>query len=452
MIDNKDSKTRWRRYMLKELEHFIWSYMAIPTLLLVSAIFTFYYKGAQFKFGAMIRCLTKRGDDRGGVSSFQSFTMALAARVGVGSLAGVALGIYIGGPGSIFWMWISAFITAAASFAESTLAQLYKKRDGQLFVGGPAYYIEYGLHKKGFAIIYAIIIILTYTFGFSAIQANTIATSFRDVLSIPPIVTGIALAVLSGLIIFGGASSIANITSKFVPIMALFYIGIGVAVMLTNINYIPVFFTTILKDAFQPSPLIGGTVMFTIITGVKRGVFSNEAGMGSGAHAAAVTDSEYPIEQGYIQAFGVYITTLLICTITAFLIMVTDAISVATNHSNGIEMTQYALTVLFGPIGGIILSIAIFFFAFSTILTGYFYGESNVKYLFRNEKILLPIRVLVLIVITIAACGSASLIWSLVDIGVGLTATINVIALCYLAPEVKKYLVKLPNNKRSSRK
>lgn len=435
--------------MVKELEHFIWSYLAIPTLLLISVIFTFYYKGVQFKLGTMIKCLTKGVTNKEGFSSFQSFAMALAARVGVGSLAGVALGIYIGGPGSIFWMWISAFITAAASFAESTLAQIYKKKDGNLFVGGPAYYIEYGLHKKGFAMIYAIIIILTYTFGFSAIQANTIATSFRDVLSIPPLVTGIGLAMLSGTIIFGGASSVAKITSKIVPIMALFYIGIGVLVMIMNLDYIPTFFITIFEDAFKPSPLIGGTVMFTIITGVKRGVFSNEAGMGSGAHAAAVTDSEYPVEQGYIQAFGVYVTTLLICTITAFLIIVTNAITIADTYANGIEITQYALTLLFGPIGGVILSVAIFFFAFSTILTGYFYGESNVKYLFNDSKILFPIRLTVLIVIIISACGSASLIWSLVDIGVGLTATINVIALCYLASQVKEELIKFKNSKKS---
>lgn len=435
--------------MVKELEHFIWSYLAIPTLLLISVIFTFYYKGVQFKLGTMIKCLTKGVTNKEGFSSFQSFAMALAARVGVGSLAGVALGIYIGGPGSIFWMWISAFITAAASFAESTLAQIYKKKDGNFFVGGPAYYIEYGLHKKGFAMIYAIIIILTYTFGFSAIQANTIATSFRDVLSIPPLVTGIGLAMLSGTIIFGGASSVAKITSKIVPIMALFYIGIGVLVMIMNLDYIPTFFITIFEDAFKPSPLIGGTVMFTIITGVKRGVFSNEAGMGSGAHAAAVTDSEYPVEQGYIQAFGVYVTTLLICTITAFLIMVTNAITIADTYANGIEITQYALTLLFGPIGGVILSVAIFFFAFSTILTGYFYGESNVKYLFNDSKILFPIRLTVLIVIIISACGSASLIWSLVDIGVGLTATINVIALCYLASQVKEELIKFKNSKKS---
>ncbi len=435
--------------MIKELEHFIWSYLAIPTLLLISVIFTFYYKGVQFKIGTMIKCLTKGGANKEGVSSFQSFTMALAARVGVGSLAGVALGIYIGGPGSIFWMWISAFITAAASFAESTLAQIYKKKDGNIFVGGPAYYIEYGLHKKGFAMIYAIIIILTYTFGFSAIQANTIATSFRDVLSIPPLITGIGLALLSGAIIFGGASSVAKITSKIVPIMALFYIGIGVLVMIMNLDYIPTFFITIFEDAFKPSPLIGGTVMFTVITGVKRGVFSNEAGMGSGAHAAAVTDSEYPVEQGYIQAFGVYVTTLMICTITAFLIMVTNAITIADTYANGIEITQYALTLLFGPIGGVILSIAIFFFAFSTILTGYFYGESNVKYLFNDSKILFPIRLTVLIVIIISACGSASLIWSLVDIGVGLTATINVIALCYLASQVKEELRRVKKSKKS---
>lgn len=430
--------------LVKDLEHIIWSYLAIPILLFVSLIFTFYFQGVQFRFKKMIQCLTKKSSNSS-VSSFQSFTMALAARVGVGSLAGVALGIYIGGPGSVFWMWISALITAAASFVESTLAQLYKKRDGDIYIGGPAYYIEYGMHQKGFAVIYAFIIVLTYTFGFSAIQANTIATSFRDVLSIPPLLTGVGLALITSMIIFGGASTIAKMTSKIVPIMALFYIGIGLFVMITHYDYIPTFFMTIFQDAFQPSPLIGGTVMYTIITGIKRGVFSNEAGMGSGAHAAAVTNSDNPTDQGYIQSFGVYVTTLFICTITAFLIMVTNAVEVGTTHSNGIELTQYALTELFGPIGGVILAISIFFFAFSTILTGYFYGECNVKYLCKNEKILYPVRVIVLIVILISSIGSASLIWSLVDLGVALTATINVMALCYLAKEVKVIM----NKKRS---
>ncbi len=430
--------------LVKDLEHIIWSYLAIPILLFVSLIFTFYFQGVQFRFKKMIQCLTKKSSNSS-VSSFQSFTMALAARVGVGSLAGVALGIYIGGPGSVFWMWISALITAAASFVESTLAQLYKKRDGDIYIGGPAYYIEYGMHQKGFAVIYAFIIVLTYTFGFSAIQANTIATSFRDVLSIPPLLTGVGLALITSMIIFGGASTIAKMTSKIVPIMALFYIGIGLFVMITHFDYIPTFFMTILQDAFQPSPLIGGTVMYTIIIGIKRGVFSNEAGMGSGAHAAAVTNSDNPTDQGYIQSFGVYVTTLFICTITAFLIMVTNAVEVGTTHSNGIELTQYALTELFGPIGGVILAISIFFFAFSTILTGYFYGECNVKYLCKNEKILYPVRVIVLIVILISSIGSASLIWSLVDLGVALTATINVMALCYLAKEVKVIM----NKKRS---
>lgn len=385
----------------------------------------------------MLRCLTSKSCNNSSVSSFQSFTMALAARVGVGSLAGVALGIYIGGPGSVFWMWVSTFITAAASFVESTLAQIYKKRDGNLYIGGPAYYIEYGMHQKGFAIIYAFIIILTYTFGFSAIQTNTIATSFKDVLSIPPLLTGVGLALITSMIIFGGASNIAKITSKIVPIMALFYIGIGLFVIVTNLDYVPTFFITIFKDAFQPSPLIGGTVMYTIITGIKRGVFSSEAGMGSGAHAAAMCDNHNPTEQGYIQSFGVYVTGILVCTITAFLIMVTNAVEVGSTLSNGIELTQYALTQLFGPIGGIILAIAIFFFAFSTILTGYFYGECNLKYLFNNDNVLYLVRIIVLIVILASAIGSASLIWSLVDVGVGLTATINIMALCYLAKEVK---------------
>ncbi|MGL4338581.1 MAG: alanine/glycine:cation symporter family protein [Turicibacter sp.] len=433
---------------LKEFEHVIWTFFAIPVLMLISILFTFYYKGVQFRFKDMIRSLTKKNSN-GGISSFQSFTMALAARVGVGSLAGVALAIYIGGPGSIFWIWMSAFITAAASFAESTLAQIYKRRDGNLFVGGPAYYIQYGLNKKSFAAIYAIVIIFTYTFGFSAIQANTIATSFSQVLNIQPILTGIGLAILSSFIIFGGTQAIAKTTSKIVPIMALFYILIGIFVMFLNITYIPIFFKTIIEEAFGVNQLAGGALGITIITGIKRSVFCSEAGMGSGAHAAAISDNEFAVEQGFIQAFGVYVTTLLICTITAFLIMVTNAVSIGTPHSNGIEMTQYALTSLFGPLGGILLTVAIFFFAFSTILTGYFYGESNIKYLYNNEKLLNIVRLLVIIVIIIASCGSPSLIWTVVDIGVALTATINVIALCYLAPQVKVELRKYLKSKKS---
>ncbi len=428
--------------LLENIETFIWTFLAIPTLMVVSIFMTFYYRGVQFRFVKMFKSIMTKEKVEGGISSFQSLTMALAARVGVGSLAGVALAIYIGGPGSIFWMWVCAFLTAAASFTESTLAQMYKKRDGNIFVGGPAYYIESGIGSKGFGVLYAVVIILTYTFGFTAIQSNTIATSFSEILNITPAITGILLSLLTALIIFGGTTTIAQTTAKIVPVMAIAYIGIGIYVMALNLDYIPVFFKTIFEGAFGFDQISGATVGMIIATGFKRSVFCSEAGMGSGAHAAATTNSKNPTDQGYIQALGVYITMFLISTITAFLIMITDAQLIGTSNSNGIEMTQYALNTLFGNLGSYFLTLAIFFFAFSTILTGYFYGESNIKYLFKNERYLNIVRIITLLIIIVAALASPSIIWSLVDIGVGVTATINVIAIALLARQVKRKLQK----------
>ena len=419
---------------------FLWTYMTIPVLIFVSIYMTLYYHGVQFRFTNMLRVATTKSNNTGEISAFQSLTMALAARVGVGSLAGIGLALYIGGPGSLFWMWVCALLTAAASFAESTLAQMFKRRDKNIFVGGPAYYIESGIGSKRFGILYAVVIILTYTFGFTAIQSNTIATSFADVLQLNHITTGILLALLTGLIIYGGTETIAKTSSKIVPFMAIAYVLLGIYVIFTNLDYVPVFFTTIFQDAFGFSQISGGTLGAIIATGFKRSVFCSEAGMGSGAHAAATTNSKNPTDQGYIQALGVYITMFLISTITAFLIMVTDATSIANSSSNGIEITQYALTSLFGELGGYFLTIAIFFFAFSTILTGYFYGESNIKYLFNNDKYLNVVRFLTILTIIISAIASPSLLWSLVDLGVGITAIINVIAIFLLAKKVKKYI------------
>jgi len=427
--------------MISTAERLIWSYLTIPLLISISLVFTFYLKGSQFQFKKMVRSLAKKTPNSR-VSPLQSLALALASRVGVGSLAGVSLAIYTAGPGSIFWMWISVFITTAASFIESTLAQIYKMKDQTGFVGGPAYYIQNGLKNRTFAMIYALVIILAYTLGFSAVQMNTIATSFESSLSIPPIITGIALAVVTSLIIFGGISAITKLVSKVVPIVAIFYVGLGLVVFLTHLNYVPTFITTIITDAFKPAPFVGGTMMFTVLTGMKRGIFSNEAGLGSGAHAAAVTNNEYPTEQGYIQAFGVYLTTLIVVTITAFLIMVTDAANIGIHSGNGIELTEFAMIALFGRIGGPLLALSIFFFGFSTVLTAYFYGEANVKFLTNNYKMLIALRLLVIGVVFISAISSARMIWSLVDIGTGVTAIINLFAILLLSSQVKSYLAR----------
>jgi AGCS family alanine or glycine:cation symporter len=247
---------------------------------------------------------------------------------------------------------------------------------------------------------------------------------------------------LSAAIIFGGAASITRLAGKVVPLIAIFYIGIGVVVFLTNLSFVPEFFVTIFSQAFRPTSAIGGTVAFTIMAGLKRGIFSNEAGLGSGAHSAAVTDSEHPTEQGYLQAFGVYLTTLVVTTITAFLILVTDAPNMVATAGNGIELTGFAMTTLFGDLGAYLLTVAIFFFGFTTIPTAYFYGESNLRFLSQKKLPVLILRCCVLAVVFFSTIISPRVIFSLVDIGTGITAIINLIALQLLLPQVKKQLKK----------
>lgn len=428
--------------IIQLVEQTIWVYLTIPLLLAISLMFTFYLKGPQFRLGKMLAALTKKTPGSP-VSPTQSLALALAARVGVGSLGGVALAIAIGGPGAIFWMWISALLTASASFAESTLAQMFKRKDREGFFGGPAYYIQDGLKNRPLAVTYAIMIILTYTLGFSAVQTNTIAASFHNTLAIPPLATGMALTALTASIIFGGATLITKMAGKVVPIIAIFYLGMGLIVMFTRFEFIPEFFRLIFTGAFQPAPLmggVGGSVIFTVMTGLKRGIFSNEAGLGSGAHPAAITDSEHATEQGYIQAFGVYLTTLVVTTVTAFLILVTDAHHLVATGGTGIELTQFAMNSLFGNTGTYLLALSIFFFGFTTIPTAYFYGESNMKFLFKKRWTLTILRWAVLLAVFFSSFTSARLIFSLADIGTGLTAIINLIALQLLSKKLWAYI------------
>lgn len=424
---------------LQQWVQFIWTYLTIPLLFSVSLFFTFYLGGVQFQFGKMFSALNAKNEDSA-VTPVQSLFMALAAKVGVGSLAGVALAISVGGPGSIFWMWVSTFITTAASFAESTLSQIFKMRDEDRFIGGPAYYIRYGMKNKVAAISYAVIIILTYTFGFSAVQINTIAASFESSLRIPALATGIILTLLTGGILMGGATGITKLVSKFVPIVSCFYVGLGAIVVFMNLGYVGEFLTTIISDAFTGSSIVGGSVAGTLMVGLQRGIFSNEAGLGSGAHAASMTNSQNPTEQGYIQAFGVYLTTFVIITITAFMLMVTGAPAMASQIGGGIQLTQYAMSALFGPVGNYLLTLAIFLFGFSTVPTAYFYGESNIKFLTRNPKAVPVLRLLVMAVVFFSALSSSTFIWSLVDLGTGITSTINLIALIALSAQVKNAL------------
>lgn len=412
---------------------------AIATVLLVGC--GFYYtirlNFIQFAFKEMFSSLKKDKHDRNNISPFETLTLALAARIGVGSLAGIALGIYQGGIGVIFWIWMSSLLTIPNTFVESVLAVIYRERDGKFYKGGPAYYISKGLGYKKLAIIYAIIISLCYLGGFLAIQSNTIAVSISDFSSIPNYVTGIVVALISFFIIYKGLKSITSFTSKLVPVMGIGYLIICLIVIFMNIQLIPSVFGSIFKEAFNFKAL-GWGIFSSMIIGVQRGIFSSESGIGTGACASGTSDTSHPVKQGMLQMIGVYFTTFVVCTSTAIIILTSNVDVNSFVDVNGIEIVQAALSNHLGGIANIVLLVAIVTFAFSTVVSGYYYGESNIKYLFKNinEKGLLILKILVVLLILYGAIAKPSTLWNLVDVGVALLAIINILAIFMLRKDV----------------
>jgi len=417
------------------LENVIWNYLTIPLLLIVSLFFTFYTRGSQFKLKKIIHSL-KTSDQSKEITPAATLLIALSARIGVGTLAGTGLAIAIGGPGAIFWMWMSAILTAAATFAENTLSQKFKQgRNGETH-GGPAFYIKHGLNNHKFAALYATIFIITYTFGFVAVQMNTITVAFTQNINISPLLIAVLLTILTGFTITGSITKISQLIAKVIPFIAIFFFGIAVVTLFINFRYIPTFFVEIVTNAFDFSSAIGGGIGIAITTGIKRGAFSNEAGLGTGSHAAALTDHQDPREQGFIGVLGIYLTTIVAITLVAFIIMSTGAHHFVTEAGNGIEFLHFSLLQLFGPATSAILPLIIFFFGFSTVITAYLYGLMNIKFLTDKKSAIIGLRIILLIVVFIAATTNPQSIWQLVDIGVGITAIINLIALVLL----RKYL------------
>ena len=309
---------------------FLWNYIMVEVMVVLALWFTIKTKAVQITmFPEMLRTLKgttqKQSGENRTISSVEAFLMSLASRVGVGNLAGVALAITMGGPGAIFWMWIMAILNSATSFVESTLAQLYKSRDGNFFIGGPAYYIHKGLKSKTWAIIVAILSVLTFSFIICSVQSNTIALSSEEAFGVSPLWSAIIIGVLMSLTIFGGVGRVAKVTSMLVPLMAFAYILVVICIVLANINQIPSIFRMIIDSAFGIEQVVAGGVGASIMMGVKRGLFSNEAGMGSAPNAAATADVKHPVNQGFVQAMGVFVDTLLICSCTAFMIFIGGA-------------------------------------------------------------------------------------------------------------------------------
>jgi len=414
---------------------------AIATVLLVISgiYFTLVLKFPQFSFKKMFKSLKNDKKDKKSISPFETLTLSLAARIGVGSLAGIALGIYQGGIGTIFWLWISSFITLPNTLVESTLAVRYREKDGKYYKGGPAYYINKGLGYKKLSIIYAIVVSLCYLGGFLAIQSNTIASSLKDFLNIPTIVSGIIVSVISYIIIVRGIKGIASFTSYLVPIMGIMYMLVAIIIICMNIEKIPHVFMSIIKEALN-FKAFGWGILTSMIIGVQRGIFSSESGIGTGAVASGTSDTNCPIKQGFLQMLGVYFTTFVVCTSTAIIILTANIDINGFIDPNGIEITNRALNYHLGSFGNIILLFAIIAFAFSTVISGYYYGESNIKYLYNKitNKHILLLKLSVIIILLYGAIAKSSVLWNLVDIGVAILAIINIFAIFSLRRDVKE--------------
>ena len=419
--------------MLKVIDSILW---ATATVMIVYAgiYFTFKLKFVQFNIKQMIKNIRKKSNTV--ITPFESLMMVLGGRIGVGSIAGIALAICLGGVGSIFWMWVIGFISASNAFAETVLGLKYKEKDEEkIYKGGPSYYLKNGLNNKRLGRIYAYIIVISQIIGFLSIQSNTITKSITNFLNIKPIIIGLVIMLLSLLIFSRGVKRIFKVSSKLVPIMTLIYLITSLFIILSNLNLIPFVFKTIVKEAFNFKAL-GFGVLGTMIVGIQRGIFSNEAGLGTGAIAASTVDTDYPVSQGYVQIIGIYITTFLICTATALVILTSD-VTIMSGNLNGIEITQNAFIYHIGHFGNIIVVLSIILFSFSTILSGYYDAQSNLKFLTKvNDKKNLLLKVISCIVLLISSVMSANLIWQIVNILTAILAIINIYAIMKLKKDV----------------
>jgi AGCS family alanine or glycine:cation symporter len=424
--------------IVSDINNFLWTYVIIVVLIACGIGFTLRTRFVQLTMlPEMLRLLVTDGRSKrvhGTVSSFQAFCVSTASRVGVGNIAGVAIAIVTGGPGAIFWMWLIAFIGSATGFIESTLAQIYKLPRGKnRFHGGPAYYIQNRLHQPAVAKLFAVLISITFGLIYVSVQANTIALSLETAFTVPPLLTAAVIAILTAVSISGGMVRIARITAYFVPIMAGLYLLTAFAVILMNLDKVPGMFALIIHDAFTPQAAVGGGIGTTILTGIRRGLFSNEAGEGSVPNAAATANVSHPVKQGLVQAFGVYVDTWIVCTATAFIVLLSGQYTIG-GELTGIALTQKSLESIFGGLAPGAVALMILLFAFSSVIGIYYYGEINIA--FFETKSRLPLTLYRVFVVVMAAFGCVAelpLVWNLADLFMGFLALTNLYAIARLA-------------------
>ena len=446
--------------ILTKLNDVMYTYILIVMLAGVGIYFTIRTKGVQFRLlkDGLKSMLEKADKDENGnkkVSSFSALMISTASRVGTGNIAGIATAIVAGGPGAVFWMWIMALIGGASAFIESTLAQVYKvKRDGQ-FRGGPSYYMERALKKRWMGILFSVLLIICFAYGFNALQSYNMSSALQYYVedysnTVWPLVLGIVLAIATAFVIWGGVHRIGFISSFVVPFMAIAYILMSVVIMIMNINELPRVFSVIFKGAFDFKAMAGGFAGSAIVIGVKRGLFSNEAGMGSAPNASASADVVHPVKQGLVQVISVFIDTILICSSTAMMLLV-SGVEGKSGTLDGIPYVQKAISSAVGEWGIHFITFSIFAFAFSSLIGNYFYAESNILFIKDNKILLNMFRVTCVIAIFLGAQADFSLVWNIADITMGFMAIVNIIAIFMLRKVVFKTLSNYEGLKKSGK-
>lgn len=435
--------------LLGLINEFLYSNILIALLIIAGVYFTIRTKFVQFRLlPEGIRLLKEKSHHHDGVSSFQALMISTASRVGTGNIAGVATALAAGGAGSIFWMWVIALIGGASAFIESTLAQVYKEKDGDAFRGGPAYYIEKAIGKRWLGIIFSLLLIACFIFGFNPLQAYNVSSAVDYYFSNNELVAlciGVVLAIATAIVIFGGVHRIGIISSKIVPLMAILYILLGLYITISNIDKLPIIFNDIFTQAFDFKAIAGGFAGSCVMHGIKRGLFSNEAGMGSAPNAGATADVSHPVKQGLVQTISVFIDTILICSTTAFMILNYGVDSGLT----GMPLVQQAIFAEVGEYGIHFITISIFLFAFSSLIGNYCYAETNFKFIIKNKQALFIFRIVTVMVIFFGAQANFNTIWDLADVLMGFMAVMNIIVILYLGKIAFTCLKDYSEQKRS---
>ena len=426
--------------LLASLNDFLYSYILIFLLVAAGIYFSIRTKFVQFRLiGDAIKALkekAEKNDNGKSVSSFQALMISTASRVGTGNIAGIATAIVAGGPGAVFWMWVMAIVGGASAFVESTLAQVYKVKDGKEFRGGPSYYIERALGKRWLGVLFSILLIACFAYGFNGLQTYNMSSALEYYIpnysdTILPAVVGLLIAAATAFVIFGGVHRIGFISSVIVPIMAGIYILMGIFITLTNLDRVPEMFSLIFEGAFDFRAIFGGFAGSTVLIGIKRGLFSNEAGMGSAPNASATATVSHPVKQGMVQVLSVFIDTLMICTTTAFILLLSGVTGIP-EKLDGIPYVQAAISANVGSLGIHFITFSIFAFAFTSLIGNYYYAESNILFIKNNRILLNVFRITCLIAIFLGAQADFSTVWNLADVLMGFMAIENILVIFLL--------------------